>query len=334
MRKCSSPAGIVALVAMIGAAGCSQIGALKGKLAFKEANTLYKAENYEAAARKYQETLEKGCTGDVCNPQELTYAYFFLASSYDNLFRPVRKGDPKNDAYLTKAIEFYETAAQKIPDPEYKKRSLQYMAVAYGAEKLNDPAKAEPIIKRLIEMDPNDPQNYYQMSKLYEEAGDFEQAEAQLLKAKEVKPNDPEVYGQLARYYESRGNFEKQIAAMQTRAEKQPGSPEGHYSMAVVYWRRACVPVAKLCEPFAGPVNQRAKYVAAGLDESEKALALRDDYIDALAYKNLLLRSKAYLEPARAQELIKEADDLIQRIGEIRKRRAEAPAAATKPGAE
>jgi tetratricopeptide (TPR) repeat protein len=325
MRKCSSLAGIVALVAMIGAAGCSQVGALKGKLAFREANTLYKAENYEAAIRKYQEALDKGCSGDICNPEELTYSYFFLASSYDQMFRPVKKGDPKNDANLTKAVEFYETAAEKIPNSEYKKRALQYMAVVYGAEKLNDPSKAEPIIKRLIEMDPNDPQNYYQMSKLYEDAGDFENAEAQLLKAREVKPNDPEVYGQLARFYESRGQFDKQIEAMTVRTEKEPNSPEAHYRIAAAYWFKTCTPPRDQCKPIAAAPNVRAKYIQAGMAEADKALSLRDDYIDALVYKGLLLRSQAYVEPAKQGPLLDEANRLLEKVKEIQERRKAQP---------
>lgn len=327
MRKCSSSAGIVALVATIGvsAAGCGQIGALKGKLAFKEANAMYKAENYEAAVKKYQEAIEKGCAGGTCTPAELSYSYFFLGNSYDNMFRPARKGDPANDENLNKALSFYEQSYEKVSDATYKKRSLQYMVAVYGAEKLNDPAKAEPIIQKLIELDPKDPANYYQMSKLYEDSGDFANAEAQLLKAREVKPNDPDVYGQLARYYEARGEFDKQIEAMTARTEKEPNSPEAQYSIAVAYWNRACIPVNKLCQDFAGPANQRAKNVAAGLQAAEKALAIRDDYIDALAYKNLLLRSQAYLEPANSVALTKQADGLLARIKEIQERRKGQP---------
>jgi tetratricopeptide (TPR) repeat protein len=302
---------------------------LKGKLAFREANTMYKAGNYEAAARKYTEAIERACTADgVCNPQELAYSYFFLASSYDNLFRPVKKGDPKNDANLDKAVQYYQQASEKVPDETYRKRALQYQVAAFSADKLNDPTRATPLVKRLIELDPNDQTNYYAMSRLYEDAGDFANAEVQLLKARDLKPDDPEVYGQLARFYEARGQFDKQIEAMVTRTTKEPGSPEAQYRIAVAYWNHACVPVNKLCAPYAGPANMRAKYVAGGLEAADRALNLREDYIDALAYKNLLLRSKAYLEPARSQELIKDADELIKKIQEIQKKRSEPSAAA------
>ena len=334
MLKCSSPAVRIAIVAMLGAgaAGCGQVAALKGKLAFREGNTYYKAQNYESAVRKYNEVLDTACPNNECNPQELSFTYFFLASSYDNLFRPLKKGDPKNDENLTKALEYYQIASEKAPDETFRKRALQYMVAVYGADKLNEPSKAEPIIKKLIDLDPKDATNYYGMSKLYEDSGDFANAEAQLLKARDVRPDDPEVYGRLAGFYEARGEFDKQMQALLTRTEKEPNSPEAQYRVAVAYWNAACVPVNKLCQPLAGPVNMRAKYVAAGLEASDKALKLRTDYIDALAYKNLLLRSKAYLEPARSAELIKDAEALVAQIGEIQKRRAATPATTKKPG--
>jgi tetratricopeptide (TPR) repeat protein len=329
MRKCSSPAGRIALVAMLaaGAAGCGQVGSLKGKLAFREANGLYKAQNYEAAAKKYEEVLEVGCPGGVCDPEELAYSYFYVASSYDNDFRPAKKGDPANDAKLAKAVQYYEEAAQKVPDETYRKRALQYMVAVYGPEKLNDPSKAEPVIQRLIALDPGDPINYYQMSRIFEDAGDFARAEAELLKARDAKPNDPEVYGQLARFYDSRNQFDKQIEVMTIRTEKEPNSPEAHHRIAHAYWFKACVPVQKACAGIAAAPNLRAKYIQAGLVEANKALDLRDDYIDALVYKGLLLRSQAYIEPARGAELTKEAEQLLQKVKQIQERRKGEPAA-------
>ncbi len=163
--------GRVALVAALsaGLAGCGQIAMLKGKMAFKEANTLYGAQNYLAASKKYEEAIAQGCSGNTCNPDQLAYSYFFLGSSYDQLFRPTKAGDAENDAYMQKAIELLCQGHRADPGRGvYKKRALQYTALAYGPEKLNDPEKAEPIIQRLITMDPNDPTNYYQLAKLAE----------------------------------------------------------------------------------------------------------------------------------------------------------------------
>jgi len=152
MRKVSSAAGLVAIVAAVGAAaGCGQIGMLKGKMAFKEANQLYTAQNYSAASKKYEEAIAQGCSDSGCRPPELAYSYFFLASSYDNMYKPAKKDDPKNQELLKKAVDNYNKAAELSPNGEYKKRALQYMVAIHGPDKLNDAAAAEPIVQRLIQ---------------------------------------------------------------------------------------------------------------------------------------------------------------------------------------
>src|SRR5262245_28182450 len=121
MRKVSSAASLVAVVAAVGAAGCGQIGMLKGKMAFKDANALYTAQNYAAAAKRYEEAIANGCSGNSCNPKELGYSYFFLASSYDNMFKPAKREDPKQQDLLKKAVANYQKAAELSPDETYKK---------------------------------------------------------------------------------------------------------------------------------------------------------------------------------------------------------------------
>ena len=65
-------------------------------------------------------------------------------------------------------------------------------------------------------------------------------------------------------------------------------------------------------------------YVQKGLAAIDHAIQLRPDYVEALVYKNLLLRSQALLEkdPARQQALIKQADSLRDKAEEIRKKKA------------
>ena len=339
MRKVLSAAGAVAVVAAIGAtvAGCGQIGMLKGKMAFRDANALYGGENWAAAAKRYEEALAAGCVNDQCNPPEIAYAYFFLANSYDNMYRPARKDDPEHQALLKKAAELYQKASEVSPNDEYKKRALQYLVALQKADKLNNPAEAEKIVTRLISIDPNDTTNYYQMSGLYEDASEFEKAEEQLLKAREIKPNDPEVYAQLAGFYRKRGNFDKEIEAWTTRADKTPANPEAQHTIAATYWDKACVPSRENCKNMA-PTSEavKAKYIQAGLEAEDKALAIRADYIDALIYKNLLLRSQAFLEKdvKRQQALLSEATQLQERVAEIRKRQQGEAAAAKKTGEE
>ena len=162
----------------LAAAGCGQVSQLKGRKSYKDANTAYQAQDYKKAADLYQATIDADP-----NAKETLPAYFFLANCLDNLYKPSKKGDPANDALMEKAVQYYQMAAEKLnasDSPEYKKLgklSLQYLVAAYGADKLNDPGKAEPVLQSMIRSDPGDIANYFMLARLYEDAGVYDEAE-------------------------------------------------------------------------------------------------------------------------------------------------------------
>jgi tetratricopeptide (TPR) repeat protein len=307
-----------ALIATLGlaTAGCTQINRLKGVMAFKDGNQLYQQQDYRAAAEKYEEALAscRGSDGDCTDPK-LTFAYFFLGNSYDNQFRPARRGEAANDAMLTKAIDNYKKSAEVEQDPKIKKLAMEYLVAAYGPDKLNDPSQAEPILRRMIELEPNEPSNYTYLSRIYEENGDYMQAEELLVKARDMKPNDAGVYVTLAAFYNRQGEFDKTMEALHARAEREPNNPEAFYTIATYYWEKAY-------RDFTTPQADKIKFVQAGNEAIDKAIQLKSDYPEALTYKNLLLRVQANLEkdPARQQALLKEADQYRDRAVEIQKK--------------
>jgi len=156
MRTSSGAPQIAALalgtLTLFSAAGCSKIAELQAQKAFKDANAAYQQQDYKKAAGLYDEAVQD-------NP-ELGTAYFFLGNSYDNLWKPSKKGDATNDALLTKAVDAYQKAAEKLStsdkpeDKKIGKLALQYLVQAYNADRLNDPAKAEPVVQRMIQLDP------------------------------------------------------------------------------------------------------------------------------------------------------------------------------------
>ena len=75
-------------------------------------------------------------------------AYFYLGNSYDNLYKPSRKGEADNDVLLTKAVTNYEKASSRRRTRSRSSARLQYLVAAYGTDKLNDPAQQEPILQR------------------------------------------------------------------------------------------------------------------------------------------------------------------------------------------
>jgi tetratricopeptide (TPR) repeat protein len=304
-----SLAGVLGLSLAVAGCGRYSFSALAAKKSVMEAHEAYKGSRWLEAAQKY----EAAVSGDPT----LRGAHFFLANSYDNLYKPSRAGEPENDAYMQKAIEWYKKAAKEEPDPIYRQRAMQYLVAAYGPEKLNNPAEAEPIVKQMIEMDPSEYLNYLELSKIYENAGRYDEAEAQLLKARDIKPKQTEVYAALSGFYNRQGEFEKTVDALNTAANLQPENPLGYQLVAVFYWEKAFKDKTMTAA-------QQKDYIAKGIESTDKALKLNPDYIDALTYKNILLRMQGNLETdlKKRQALIEEADRLRNRSQELSKKKA------------
>ena len=302
---------ITAMLGLVSTVACSKVGELKAKMTFKEANDAYQAKNYVKSAQLYEQTLQN-------NPDQ-AQVYFFLGNSYDNLYKPGLK-TADNDTYLAKAIQNYELAADKLSNPEDAKLrvlALQYLAAVYGSDKLDDPGKAEPVIQRLIQLDPGNPDNYVALARIYEDAGFYPEAEEMLVKAKEVKPSDPNVYNQLAGFYKRQDQLDKTIDALEQRAKLEPNNPEAAYMISTYYWDNAQHNVAL-------KDSEKRADVEKGLAAVDKALQIRPDYMEAMTYKGLLLRVQALIEkdPAKQQALLKEANTLHDKAEDLRKRKA------------
>ena len=309
MRALSGAALALALSASI---GCSQLGVVQAQRSFKAANAAYQRQDYKTASDLYEEALKE-------NPN-LNEAYFFLANSYDNQFKPSRRGDPANDALLDKAVQNYQLAAEKLAAGQTEdqkklgKLSLEYLQAAYGADKLNDPAKAEPIVQKMIQLEPGEPSNYFVLAKIYEDAGAYPEAEQTLMNAKNAKPSDPAVYMTLAGYYNRQGQFDKTIDALEQRAKVEPNNPDAFQTIAAYYWDETRGD-ASLSEA------KKREFVLKGIEAADKAIALKADFVEALTFKGLLLRQQALLEkdPAKQQALMKEGTALGDKANELRK---------------
>lgn len=313
MRALSGVSLAVAILTL-STVGCAQLGQLQAMKAFKAANQAYQQQDYKKAAALYEEALQ-------ANP-DLHQAYFFLGNSYDQQFKPARRGEPANDELLTKAVDFYQKAADTLgnsANPEEKKvgkLALEYLVAAYGVDKINDPGKAEPVVQKMIQIEPGEPSNYFALAKIYEDAGVYDEAERMLVAAKNNKPNDPTVYMQLAGFYNRQAEFDKTIDALTQRTKVEPNNPEAFFTISTYYWdnasRNATLPEA-----------DKRDQVEKGLEAVNKALEIKGDYMEALVYKGLLLRTQATIEKdgAKQQALIKEANELRDKAEEIKKKR-------------
>jgi tetratricopeptide (TPR) repeat protein len=297
-------------------AGCGYMNQVRAMKAFKDGNKAYAASDWRAAAAKYEEAAE--LTGDDPACEWCPAIYFYLGNSYDNMFRPARKGEPANDELMQKAVNNYKLASEKLTEDSTPRRSLalEFLVAAYGPDKLADPTQAEPVVQRMIELAPNEPTNYFQLAKIYEDSGEYQLAEETYLKGRDAKPNDPTVYLTVAGYYNRQGDFDKLIENIRKNIELEPNNPEAHYRLATYSWDKAS-------RDFRLSDAQKMQIILDGLKSVDKALEIKPDYVEAMTYKGLLLRTQALVEknPAEQQRLIREGTALSDKANAMRKAR-------------
>jgi protein TonB len=155
--------------------------------------------------------------------------------------------------------------------------------------------------------------SYLAAARRYEQAGDLRNAEKTLLELTKARPQDPKAFVQLASYYNRQGQFDHAVTALSKGIQLEPANAEGPYTLAVYYWDKAYRDKSL-------DTAQKREYIARGLEQADRAIQLKPDYMEALTYKNLLLRLQAATEtdPAAQQELIAEADRLRDQAIKIR----------------
>lgn len=231
----------------------------------------------------------------------------------------------KNGQYDS-AIEDFKMATESDPN---LLMARVYLATAYASEyipgapsdantQIGDQAVKE--FKEVLERDPNNitaidglGSMLYNMSGTPFSPQKFEDSKSYHKKHIELKPNDPEPYywiGVINWVLSNRTNLELRAAYNKDHINKQ----------------------IKESDPL--PPAVRADYVAKsqalveeGIDSVKKAIEIRSDYDDAMAYLNLLYRRKADMVEAADERaaLQKQADDLLDKIKEIKQHRADQP---------
>jgi tetratricopeptide (TPR) repeat protein len=231
----------------------------------------------------------------------------------------------KNGQYDT-AIEDFKQA--KELDPGLMNARL-YLATAYASQyipgapsdqnvRLGNQAVNE--FKEVLQIDPNNLSAIdgigsilFQMAGTPYDPKKFEESKSYHQKHIELKPNDPEPYywiGVIDWTLAFRANGELRAAYNREHVNKQVRDTDP-------------LPPALRNEYTAkfGPL------VEEGIGDLQKAIQIRPDYDDAMAYLNLLYRRKADMVESADERaaLLKQADDLVDKVKEIKQKRAEQP---------
>ena len=141
--------------------------------------------------------------------------------------------------------------------------------------------------------------------------------------------------------------FQESKSYHQKHIDLKPTDPEPYYWIGVIDWTQAFRGNAELrtdynkehinkqvkeSDPLPAAVRTQfvekyGKLVDEGIASLQKAIQLRPDYDDAMAYLNLLYRRKADMVESAEERASyqKQADDLVEKVKEIKQKRAEQP---------
>jgi tetratricopeptide (TPR) repeat protein len=174
-------------------------------------------------------------------------------------------------------------------------------------------------------------------------------AEQAIEQYKEVLARDPKnansvkgiayLYLQMKRFNDAKEYYRK-------ATELDPNDPEPYYSVAVIDWTQTYQPRMeeraklglkpeealkdkKVC---AALKQKNGANIQEGIDNLNKALQIRPDYDDAMAYMNLMYRERADLQcddPAARAADLKAADDWVDKTLAVKKAKAEKQPGAT-----
>jgi tetratricopeptide (TPR) repeat protein len=145
--------------------------------------------------------------------------------------------------------------------------------------------------------------------------------------------------------------FEESKSYHQKHIQLKPEDPEPYYWIGVIDWTLAFRANAEMRKDYNEknirkqvrdtdplPAAVRGEYLAKygplideGVSDLQKAISIRPDYDDAMAYLNLLYRRKAdTVESADERAALqKQADELVDKVKEVKQKRASQPAPTT-----
>ena len=154
------------------------------------------------------------------------------------------------------------------------------------------------------------------------------------------KPNDTLSLKGIASLYFNMKKFEEAKQYHHKVLQVDPSDPETYYTIGVIDWSEAYQPRMEARNKLGLKPDEPLKdkkecddlrtknqdIVQDGIEKLRKAIELRQDYGDAMAYLNLMYREKADIEcgdeVARAEDL-KQADDYVEKAKAAMKAKAE-----------
>lgn len=167
------------------------------------------------------------------------------------------------EAGWQRAADTLRRAATVARDSAIKKRALEQLERVYDAKHLGQPVQADPVLRELIALTPNELAPLFRLAKLQESQDLIDAAESTLISARQQHADEIEPYRQLAQFYARRATAMGNEATRQERAN-QPQRQSGALDANGIY---------SVGGPMAPPARERtvapetpADAKAAGID--------------------------------------------------------------------
>jgi tetratricopeptide (TPR) repeat protein len=265
---------VAALILSLASAGCRKIEA---RIAIKEGNKAYEAENYKDALTAY--TKARNIDQSFPDLDRL------IAYSQIGLYTPDDKS-PENEKHADAAIAELTKYLKKRPEDRIAREALVGMYLS-----ANRNSQAIDFYRNYLTSHPADLDTIKSIATLYSKQGNFNESL----------------------------NWYEKITLIDSK------NPEAFYIYGVVcYEKVAKNPPADLAEKLA--------IIEKGKGALQKAIQMKPDYFEAMAYLNLLYRQQAVVEtdPVKQQQLVAEADRIRNQAVEIIKKKKAAATAGAK----
>jgi tetratricopeptide (TPR) repeat protein len=104
-----------------------------------------------------------------------------------------------------------------------------------GFYQKNKEIEEEQVLKKAIELNPNDDSAYIKLGGLYKEQGKFAESEQTLKKAIELNPNNDYAYQELGWFYKDQGKFAESEQALKKAIELNPNNDSAYTGLAWLY---------------------------------------------------------------------------------------------------
>ncbi|MBZ5548812.1 MAG: tetratricopeptide repeat protein [Acidobacteriia bacterium] len=228
--------------------------------------------------------------------------------------------------HLNKGVQAYKNAKYELAIDHFQKavsldptliNARLYLATAFaqqyipGADTPDNNRMGEQAIdqyKQVLQVDPKNINSIKGIAYLYLQMKKFDLAKDFYKKASEADPNDPEPYYSVAVI-----DWTQTYQPRQEERAKLGMKPDD--SLAAKD-KKVCATVKE----------KNTANVQEGIDNLNKALQLRPDYDDAMAYLNLMYRERADIQcddPAARAADLKTADDWVDKTMATKKAKAE-----------